>query len=63
MNLCNKFTQIALAIGNNKCLLLQGADNPSSLMMSMDPNMKQEKDGQIDNQDGSFYGKSGLSPF
>ncbi|XP_078316626.1 zinc transporter ZIP11-like isoform X2 [Crassostrea virginica] len=32
-----------------------GADNPSSLMMSMDPNMKQEKDGQIDNQDGSFY--------
>ena len=48
---------------DNCHLLLQGADNPSSLMMSMDPNMKQEKDGQIDNQDGSFYGRSGLFPF
>lgn len=40
-------------------LYAQGADNPSSLMMSLDPGIKQEKDGAVnmDFQENNYYGE------
>lgn len=40
-------------------MTMQGADNPSSLMMSLDPGIKQEKDGEMnmDFQENNYYGE------
>lgn len=40
-------------------MTMQGADNPSSLMMSLDPGIKQEKDGamNMDFQENNYYGE------
>lgn len=37
----------------------QGADNPSSLMMSLNPDIKQEKDGAVNMnfQENNYYGE------